>query len=85
MGDSSTENHADAPHIILKPDAFHEEDGGLYIDCPACGSSTPLMYLVENGHCSGYVDVEMSESDSDTDPVDGTCQASLSLELVWEE
>ncbi|MFC6731816.1 MULTISPECIES: hypothetical protein [unclassified Haladaptatus] len=78
-------NHDAAKHIVLEPDAIHEQEGGLYIDCPACGSATPILTIVETGHCSGYVEAEMTETGGDTDPVAGDCRASLSLELVWED
>lgn len=81
---TSADHPHDASHIVLEPDAIHEQEGGLYIDCPACGSTTPLLLIVEEGHCSGYVDEDMTETGPEGQPVEGMCRASLSLELVWE-
>lgn len=62
-----------AARMEITPEEIREDDEGYQVECPACGTSTTLMTIVESGHCGG---VERGEVD---------CTAELSLELVWSE
>jgi predicted molibdopterin-dependent oxidoreductase YjgC len=61
----------DAARTTLEADAFRESEEGYCVDCPECGTATPVATIVETGRCSGYA------------PEDGTCRAELRLELAW--
>lgn len=77
---------SDAARIELEPDALHERDDGLAIDCPECGSLAPIQDVVEYGRCRGYLDAEATETAEameTAEDVDLPCTADLSLELVW--
>ena len=66
----------------LEPDSVHEDDDGHWLDCPRCGSPAYVAEILETGRCRGY------QSDEGTDEsVDRgvTCDATLALELVWDE
>lgn len=85
MSDSSTDQREeDATRMELGPDAFHEDDEGLSIDCPQCGSTVPLTFLVTEGRCPNALDPdEVEVEDTPTSPQDVECAANLGLELVW--
>ena len=78
--------NADQPHgsrMQIGPDAIHEMDGGIYLDCPQCGSNVSIVQVVSEGRCTGQLDDEIAETEDDT-RIEGGCNAKLSLELVWE-
>lgn len=81
---SHQEDEQHGSRMRLEPDAIHQGDGGVYIDCPQCGSNVSIARLITDGTCSGTVDGRMAETIDDTD-VATRCTANLSLELVWEE
>jgi hypothetical protein len=62
----------DAAHMELTPEEIRERNGSYFVECPACGTPTTLMKLMETGHCAG----------ADEEP---GCTANLGLELVWSE
>lgn len=70
----------------LTPDTVHEGDPDeeLSVDCPACGTTVPLSQIVYEGHCSGTLEGETTEAQSQDEDLGG-CGADLSLELVWRE
>lgn len=73
-----------AARIELEPDAVHEGDGEVFLDCPQCGSSVSLTQIIEEGHCSGRLDADVAEvQEEDTQLQDSACTANLALELVW--
>jgi len=81
----SSPDESDAARMVLEPDAVHEEDGGPSIDCPQCGATNTLVSIIEEGRCTGVLDDDMAESESEDEQLqDGGCGAELSLELVWE-
>lgn len=85
MPDSSPDRREDdATRMELGPDAFHEVDEGLAIDCPQCGSHVPLTVLINEGRCPNALDPDDVEvEDEATSPQDVECTARLGLELVW--
>ncbi|WP_436928009.1 hypothetical protein [Halosimplex amylolyticum] len=77
----------DAPagaRMMLEPDAVHEQEEGLAVDCPQCGATVGIQHIIEEGYCPGYVDDDEMNAESDETPREGGCGAKLSLELVWE-
>ncbi|WP_224333241.1 hypothetical protein [Haloprofundus halobius] len=70
-GDSTT-GWEEAGRMELNPDAFLEADEGYAIECPECGSQTPLMRVVETGRCDGYRGDTVQ------------CSALLRVELAWK-
>lgn len=85
MSDSSTSEHDESvTRMELGPDTIHEDDDGLSIDCPQCGSTVPLTYLISEGRCPNALDPdEVEVEDEPTSPQDVECSAKLGLELVW--
>lgn len=84
MTDSHSENtDTEGSRMKLEPDALHESDDGIYIDCPQCGSNVSFAHIVNEGRCTGVLDDEVTETEEDTQ-LQERCNASLSLELVWE-
>lgn len=78
------ESDREATRMELGPDAFHEADDGIAIDCPQCGATVPLMFVVNEGKCPNALDPDEVEVESDvTSPQDVECNAELGLELVW--
>lgn len=84
----ANDNHAAADEgelarMELDPDAWHEGDEGVYVDCPECGSPAYLTDIIADGRCTGYrgedVDAESAED------VGEFCTAKLSLELAWRD
>ncbi|WP_206425124.1 hypothetical protein [Halosimplex salinum] len=78
----------DAPsgaRMMLDPDTIHERPGELALDCPACGSTASIQQIVEEGHCSGYVEDDEMDAQGGDQVRSGGCTAELSLELVWED
>ncbi|MFC4356958.1 hypothetical protein ACFO0N_03230 [Halobium salinum] len=65
-------DHDGAARMELTPEEIREEDGSYLVECPACGTPTTLMKVMESGHCAGADD-------------DVGCTAELALELVWSE
>jgi hypothetical protein len=65
-------DYEDAAHMELTPEEIREQDGSYVVECPACGTPTTLMRVMESGRCAG----------ADGDP---GCTADLGLELVWSE
>lgn len=87
MSDSARDrpDDSEAARMQLGPDAIHEMDEELAIDCPQCGATVSILQIVNEGYCPGRLDAEETEVESDdTDPQEGECGAQLSLELVWE-
>lgn len=85
---SDSDDESGAARMMLEPDAVHEGEDELYLDCPSCGSPAPIELVVEEGHCLGYIDGDVAESErvGEHEPVrDVDCTADLSLELVWSE
>lgn len=70
-----------AAQMELGPDAFHEGEAGIYVDCPSCGSPAYLTDVAEVGRCTGYLGEDVDEEEAED--VGGFCQAKLSLELNW--
>ena len=85
MTESTSDNGSadEGTRMMLEPKAVHETDDGLSVDCPNCGSTVPLVQVVNRGRCSGTLEAEMSETQDDTQLQEG-CGAELSLELVWK-
>lgn len=87
MSESSSDppDESDAARLVLEPDAVHEGDGEIYLDCPQCGSSVSVTRIIEEGHCPGWIDAEEAETQNeDTKLQEPRCTAELSLELVWK-
>ncbi len=85
MSDTPHQNSdREGSRMMLEPDAIHETDDGIYLDCPQCGSGISIIHLVNEGRCSGRLDDDMAEVEDDTQLQEGGCGANLSLELVWE-
>lgn len=85
MADAPTEG-ADAPagsRLMLEPKTIHERDDGVYLDCPQCGSNVSITRIITKGECSGQLEGEVAEAEDDTQ-LQQDCNATLSLELVWE-
>lgn len=85
MPDTSSDQSQEesTTRMELGPDAFHENDG-LSIDCPQCGSTVPLQFLITEGRCPNALDPDEVEVETDvTSPQDVECSAKLDLELVW--
>lgn len=71
--------------MVVEPDALHEGEDELFLDCPQCGSTTTITRILNKGRCSGYLDSDAAESKTeDKQLLDPVCTAKLSLELVWE-
>lgn len=69
----------------LDPDTVHEGEDGDYLDCPACGSPAPFDLIIEEGHCTGAVDDDTAEAETEGEQTrEPACTADLSLELVWD-
>ncbi|MGQ4557152.1 hypothetical protein [Halobellus sp. GM3] len=87
MADNETEtNQQHSARMELDADTLHEGERGFYLDCPACGASVSMAQVIEEGHCSGVLDADETEVESDDTQLQGTeCTAKLSLELVWTE
>lgn len=84
MAESPPENgDTEGSRMKLEPDSIHETDGGIYLDCPQCGSNVSVVQVVNEGRCTGQLDDELAETEDDTELQEG-CNAKLSLELVWE-
>lgn len=75
-------NGPEQTRMTLEPDAIHERDAGLSLDCPQCGSNVAITHIVNEGQCPGQLAGEVAETADDTELQDG-CDANLSLELVW--
>ena len=73
---------AGAARMELEPDSLHEDDEGHYFDCPRCGSPAYVAEILELGRCRGY---RSDEGDSESVDRDVTCDATLALELVWDD
>lgn len=73
---------SDAARMELDPDSLHGDDEGQYLDCPQCGSPAYIVEILQEGHCRGY---QSDEEDSESVDRDVTCDATLSLELVWAD
>lgn len=86
MSDTPTrrDDDIDACRMLLEPDSIHESDGGLYLDCPQCGSNVSFEQVVNDGQCTGKLDNEVAETADDTRLQSEHCTAELSLEFVWE-
>lgn len=83
MSDSAPDE-SDAARMVLEPDAVHKGDEEPYLDCPQCGSQVSFTQIIEEGHCTGYLEGEGTEVE-DGEQLEGPgCTADLSLELVWE-
>lgn len=84
MSDSPRDdsNRDEGARMKLGPEAIHETDDGIYLDCPQCGSNVSIVQVVTEGRCTGRLEGEMAETESDTELQEG-CTAELSLELVW--
>lgn len=71
--------------MVIEPDALHEGEDELFLDCPQCGSTTSITQILNKGRCSGYLDSDAAEAKTeDKQLLDPICTANLSLELVWE-
>ena len=79
--DERTSHRHDAAHMELEPDAIHEGDDGVYLDCPSCGSPAYLTDVVRDGRCTGYRGEDVDEEEAED--VGAFCTAKLSLELAW--
>lgn len=67
MSDSSSnrrESSTDA-RMVIEPDALHEGEDELFLDCLQCGSTTTITQILNKGRCSGYLDSEVAESKTD--------------------
>jgi hypothetical protein len=88
MTDSETAG-GDAPsgaRMTLEPDSFHEDDDGLSLDCPQCGTTVTVTRIIEEGHCPNYLDEDDVEVEENAGEIQRPgCSAELSLELVWED
>lgn len=67
----------------LERKAIHEQDDGIAIDCPKCGSLVTVTQIVNQGRCPGTLEEGDTETQGETKMPD--CNAKLALELVWEE
>lgn len=83
MSESEPTSDDDGARMVLEPDALHESEEALWIECPSCGSPATIDQIVEHGRCSNYLDAEVSESGGQQ-LQDVECDAKFSLELVWE-
>lgn len=85
MSDTPTEESGrpEGSRMLLEPDTIHEEEGGIVLDCPKCGSTISIEQIVNEGRCDGSLSDEMAETEDDTQ-IEDNCNARLSLELVWE-
>lgn len=83
MAESPQTNRQDGARMQLEPDAVHESDNRIFLDCPQCGSNVSIVQVVSEGQCTGQLDGKMAETEDDTELQEG-CNAKLSLELVWE-
>ena len=72
----------EAARMELDADALHEDEEGIYIDCPEGGSAASLRNVVDHGRCNGYLDQRREETELDEEAMD--CMAKLSLELVYD-
>jgi hypothetical protein len=70
--------------MLIEPDAIHEGEDGIYLDCPQCGSNASIEQIVTRGHCSGHVNSEVKDAVDDANLQGDGCTAELALELVWE-
>ena len=87
---SDADEESDGARMMLEPDTLHEGTDELdpYLDCPSCGSPAPIDLIIEEGHCLGYIDGDVAESENYGEHEqlrDVECTADLSLELVWNE
>ena len=83
--DTASDDAPTGAHMTLEPDALHEHEAELAVDCPQCGATVSLQHIVEAGTCSGYLaNDEMNAESGPESPKDTGCGAKLSLELVWE-
>lgn len=81
---SDQPEETDATRMELGPDTLHEGDDGIAIDCPQCGATVPITFLVAAGRCPNALDPDEVEVESEvTTPADVECSAELGLELVW--
>jgi len=84
MGEDADPDQRGA-RMELGPDTVKTSDTGPSLDCPACGSPVSLTRIIEEGHCTGYLDADDAEVESEDERVrESGCTADLSLELVWE-
>lgn len=85
MSDTPGENtdRPDGSRMMLEPDALHETDEGVFLDCPQCGANVSITRVITEGTCTGEYDNQSAETEDDTE-LQGGCNANLSLELVWE-
>lgn len=77
------ESDAGAVRMELEPDAIHEGEEGLYVDCPECGSPAIVTDVVRGGRCTGYRDEAVE--DREAEDVGDFCTAKLALELSWRD
>lgn len=84
MSDPPAENNDSDGNARMKvePKAIHELDDGIYLDCPQCGSNVSIVQIVTEGRCTGQLEEDLTETESETQLQEG-CTAELSLELVW--
>lgn len=83
MADRDREMADDAAVMELEPDAYHEDDEGLYLDCPQCGSPAFITDIVRDGRCTGYQGEDVEKQDAED--VGEFCTAKLSLDLRWQD
>ena len=83
MEDESRTRSDGVARMELEPDAWHEGDEGLYVDCPECGSPAYVSDIVEVGRCTGYLGDDVDEESAED--VGGFCTAKLSFELTWTD
>lgn len=82
MPEMPANTSTDGARMKLEPNAIHETDSGIYLDCPQCGSNVSVAQVVQEGRCTGALEDDMAETEDETRLQD--CTAKLSLELVWE-
>jgi hypothetical protein len=78
-----SEHDEEEARMALGPDAWHEGEDGVYVDCPECGSPAYVMDVAETGRCTGYQGEDVDEENAED--VGGFCTAKLSFELVYRE
>ncbi|MHB9286509.1 hypothetical protein ACKVMT_05660 [Halobacteriales archaeon Cl-PHB] len=74
-------DHSEAARMQLTPDDLHEGENGPAIDCPECGTVTPLRMVIREGRCKSQVGATATETASEDQQL--SCTARLAVDLVW--
>lgn len=84
MADDRSDGNDQRPaRMELEPDAWHDGEEGVYVDCPECGSPAYVADINREGRCTGYLRENVEEENAED--VGNFCTAKLSFELVWSQ